>query len=143
MPRRRNRTAISFRFSEGTVSELRRRARRGGSALRQTELAERYLVEGMRQDDHPLIHFREGPGGRRPGLLGSRLDVAEVISTVRQNENSPEAAAAYLEIPVGQVQAAVAYYADFKDEVDRELAERHEIAEEQIARWQRQQEALA
>jgi hypothetical protein len=66
-----------------------------------------------------------------------------VISTVRQNDNSPEAAAAYLEIPVPQVQAAVTYYADFKDEIDREIAEREEVAEEQLARWKRQQEALA
>lgn len=143
MTRGTQRTAVSFRFSEETVSELRRRARRAGSSRRQTELAERYLVEGMRQDDHPLIHFREGPEGRRPTLLGSRLDVADVISTVRQNDNSPEAAAAYLEIPVPQVQAAVTYYADFKDEIDREIAEREEVAEEQLARWKRQQEALA
>jgi uncharacterized protein (DUF433 family) len=142
MSRGRSKTAISFRFAESTVSDLRRRARRAGRT-RQTELAERYLVEGMRQDDHPLIHFREGPGGRRPTLLGSRLDVADIIRTIRQNENSPEAAAAYLEIPPGHVQAAVAYYADYKDEVDAEIADREDIAEEQLARWQRQREALA
>lgn len=139
---RQKKAAVSFRFAESTVSELRKRARRAGRA-RQTELAERYLIEGMRQDDHPLIHFREGPGGRRPILLGSRLDVADVITTLRQNENSPEAAAAYLEIPLAQVEAAVAYYADYKSEVDREIAEREEIAAEAKARWDRQQAALA
>lgn len=142
MGRGENKKAVSFRFAESTVGELRRRARRAGRA-RQTELAERYLIEGMRQDDHPLIHFREGPGGRRPTLLGSRLDVADVISTIRQNENSPEAAAAYLEIPLEQVQAAVAYYADYKAEVDGEIADREEIAAEARARWERQQAALA
>ncbi|MGH2923388.1 MAG: hypothetical protein ACRDKH_05095, partial [Solirubrobacterales bacterium] len=65
MSRGSSKTAISFRFADSTVDQLRRRARRAGRA-RQTELAERYLVEGMRQDDHPLIHFREGPEGRRP-----------------------------------------------------------------------------
>jgi uncharacterized protein (DUF433 family) len=142
MDRAEKKMPVSFRFAESTVSELRRRARRAGRT-RQTELAERYLIEGMRHDDHPLIHFRESAGGRRPTLLGSRLDVADVISTIRQNENSPEAAAAYLEIPPEQVQAAVAYYADYKAEVDAEIADREEIAAEAQARWERQQAALA
>jgi len=32
----------------------------------QTALAERYIEEGIRQDEHPLIYFREGAAGRRP-----------------------------------------------------------------------------
>jgi hypothetical protein len=27
-------------------------------------------------DEHPLIYFRDGASGRRPALLGTRLDVA-------------------------------------------------------------------
>lgn len=141
MGRGQNKKAISFRFAESTVGELRRRARRAGGN-RQTELAERYLVEGMRQDDHPLIVFREGRGGRRPTLLGSRLDVADLISTIRQNENSPQAAADYLEVPLEQVEAAVAYYADYRAEVDEEIIERAEIAAEAQERWERQQAAF-
>jgi hypothetical protein len=44
----------------------------------------RYIEEGIRQDEHPLIYFREGAAGRRPALLGSRLGVAEAIETIRQ-----------------------------------------------------------
>lgn len=136
------RAAISFRFAESTVDELRRHAKRAGRS-RQTELAERYLIEGMRQDDHPLVYFRGSPGSRRPMVLGSRLAVADVIGTIRQNENSVEAASSYLEIPVGQVEAALAYYADYKDEVDDDIAEREQIAAEAEERWRRQREALA
>jgi len=39
---------------------------------------------------------------------GSGLDLWEVIATVRDNDESVEEAAAYLEIPLGLVQAAVA-----------------------------------
>lgn len=141
MARGKSKLAVSFRFDRATVAELRRRARREREA--QTELAERYLKEGMRQDAHPLIHFRERPGGRRPMLVGSRLDVADVITTIRQNNNSTEEAAAYLEMPIERVEAAVAYYADYKDEVDEEIADREAIAQEERERWQRQQEALA
>jgi hypothetical protein len=44
----------------------------------QTTLAERYIEEGLRMDEHPLVYFREGASGRRPALLGTRLDGDEI-----------------------------------------------------------------
>lgn len=130
---------IGFRFDPRTIEHLKRRARARGQ---QTALAERYINEGLRQDEHPLIHFRDGAGGRRPALLGSRLDVAAVIATIRQNHGSIEEAAGYLEVPAEQIQAAVDYYADYKDEVDDSTEEAQAFAEEQRERWRRGQEAL-
>lgn len=141
MARGKNKQAVSFRFEPSTLAELRRRAKR--TREDQTGLAERYLKEGMRQDDHPLIHFREGAAGRRAALLGSRLDVADIITTIRQNNNSVEEAADYLEVPIEQIEAALAYYADYKDEIDEEIRRAEEIAREARERWRRQQEALA
>jgi hypothetical protein len=54
-------------------------------------------------------------------MVGSGLDVWEVIATVRDNDGSGEDAAAYLEIPLGLVQAAVAYYGAYRDEIDEEI----------------------
>lgn len=133
--------AVSFRFQRGTVARLRDRAKSAGS--RQTDLVERYVEEGLRRDEHPLIYFREGAAGRRPALLGSRLDVADVITTVRQNDNSVEAAAEYLEIPIEQIEAALAYYADYKEEVDEAIERSRLIAEQERERWQRRQRILA
>lgn len=130
---------IGFRFKSKTIEHLRRHAKARGQ---QTELAERYIKEGLRQDEHPLIHFRDGAGGRRPALLGSRLDVADVIATIRQNDGSVEEAAGYLEIPVEQVQAAADYYTDYQDEVDELIREAEAFAEEQRQRRRRQQNAL-
>lgn len=141
MPNDGNKQSVAFRLDRGVVEHLKRRAAEAGA--RQTDLAQRYIEEGLRQDEHPLIYFREGEAGRRPALLGSRLDVAEVISTIRQNDNSVEAAAEYLEIPVEQVDAALRYYADFKDEVDAWTERVAAIAERERARWRRQREALA
>lgn len=132
---------VSFRFDSATVEGLRERATQRPE--NQTELAERYIVEGMRQDEHPLIHFRDGAGGRRPSLLGSKLDVADIVTTIRQNENSIPAAAEYLEIPVEQVEAAAQYYADYKDEVDAWIRQSEEIANREHERFVRQQEAFA
>ena len=63
-----------------------------------------------RMDEHPLMRFADGPAGRRARLVGSGLDVWEVLETVHDNDGDLAATAAYLEIALGLVQAAVAYY---------------------------------
>ncbi len=97
MARGQSKQSVSFRFDPITVKRLKDHA--AESAAGQTALAERYIDEGIRSDEHPLIYFREGAAGRRPALIGSRLDVAEAITTIRQNEGSVEEAADYLEDP--------------------------------------------
>src|SRR6266511_4382624 len=94
---------LAFRVSFCTLEHLRRRAREAGQP--QTALAERYIEEGLRMDEHSMIYFRDGASGRRPALLGTQLDVADVIETIRQNDNSVEQAAAYLELPHDRVEA--------------------------------------
>lgn len=133
--------SVAFRFDAGLIQQLRRRSAEVRSP--QTELAERYIAEGLRQDEHPMIGFRDGAAGRRPVLLGSRLSVADVISTIRQNDNSVEDTAAYLEIPAEHVEAAVRYYADFRAEVDDWLARAAAIAEREQDRWERRRAALS
>lgn len=132
--------SIGFRFEPETIAHLRRRAEETRSA--QTALAERYIEEGLRQDEHPLICFREGEAGRRPAVVGSRLAVADIVTTVRQNENSATEAAEYLELPVEHVEAALRYYADYKDEVDAWIERSSRAAERERERWRRQREAL-
>jgi uncharacterized protein (DUF433 family) len=109
----------TLRLAPGTREKLAGRARRAGVPER--SLAQRYLEEGLRHDTHPLIQFLDGPSGRRASMIGSGLDVWEVIATVRDNEGSIEDTAAYLEIPVGLVQAAVAYYGEYRNEIDSEI----------------------
>ncbi|HVS28770.1 MAG TPA: DUF433 domain-containing protein [Solirubrobacteraceae bacterium] len=132
---------MSFRFDTSVIEHLKRRADEVRAP--QTELAERYIEEGLRRDQHPLIYFRDGAAGRRPALYGTRLDVADVISTIRQNNSSVEQAAEYLEMPVEQAEAALRYYADFKEDVDDWTAQTEAVADRERARWERQQEALA
>jgi len=128
---------VAFRIRARTLDHLKRRVRETG--LSQTELAERYLEEGLRMDEHPLIVFRDGAGGRRPGLVGSRLDVWQIVDTVNQN-GSAKAAAAYLDLPEDRVEACLRYYAEYKDEID-EWAERAQlVADRERDLWQRRRE---
>jgi uncharacterized protein (DUF433 family) len=132
---------LGFRVPPRTLAHLRRRAREAGQP--QTALAERYIEEGLRMDEHPLIYFRDGASGRRPALLGTRLDVADVIETIWQNDRSVEQAAAYLELPVERVEACLRYYADYGNEIDDWIDRARAVAEREEERWRRRGEALA
>lgn len=81
-------------------------------------------------DEHPLIRFAEGPAGRRARLLGSGKDVWEVIAVVRDNGGDGSEAARYLEIPLGLVQAAIAYYGSYTDEIDQQIEANEQEATE-------------
>jgi hypothetical protein len=106
---------LSIRLPELTVGRLGDRAGRLRMAPR--TLAQRYVEEGLRMDDHPLVRYADGPAGRRARLVGGP-DVWEVISVARDNDGDLEETAAYLELPLGLVQAAAAYYGAYQEEID-------------------------
>lgn len=124
----------TLRLAPGIRQRLTEWARRTG--LPERSLAQRYVEEGLRHDAHPLIQFLDGPSGRRASLVGRGLDVWEVIATVRDNDGSLREAAEYLEVPIGLVEAAVAYYGEYRDEIDRDI----ELNE---AEYERGQAAIA
>ncbi len=68
-----------------------------------------------------MIEFLEGPNGRRASLVARGLDVWEVIATVRDNDGSLTAAAEYLQVPTGLIEAAAAYYGEYREEIDAEI----------------------
>jgi uncharacterized protein (DUF433 family) len=107
---------MSLRLPAATRARITDRAKRLHMPPR--TLTQRYVEEGLRMDEHPLVHFADGPAGRRPRLAGTGLDVWEAIATLRDNDGDERAAAAYLGISVGLVQAALAYYGAFRDEID-------------------------
>ena len=129
---------LAFRVRPATLEHLKRRAYEVGQS--QTSLAERYVEEGIRMDEHPLIYFRGVDAGRRPALLGTRLDVAEVIKTFRQNGSSSAQTAEYLETPPEHVEACLRYYAAFGDELDEWISRTQAVAEREEALWRRRQD---
>lgn len=115
-----------------TLERLRRRARLAGQP--RTTLAERYLEEGLMMDEVPGIHFVDGALGRRPALLGTGLDVWEVVK-VFKDSGSTEAAAAYLEIEPRLVEVAIRYYASSREEIDDWIARVYELSELEESKW--------
>lgn len=103
----------------------------------------RYIEEGLRMDEHPLIRFRQGAGGRRAALAGSRLDVWQVIETLRHSESSVERTAEYLSVPPAWVQACVRYYAAYQDEVDEQAERERAAAAHEEELWRAQQAVLS
>jgi uncharacterized protein (DUF433 family) len=134
------RTHRTVRLDKSLVDALESRARDTGGTF--TGTLERYAEEGLRRDAHPLIVFRDGPAGRRAALAGSRLDVWQVIETVRA-EGSVEGAAEYLSLADPQVQACVSYYAAYQDEVDEWTERMRAAAAREEEAWRREQAVLA
>ena len=116
------------------------------SGLSKSRLAERYIDEGLRMEDHPGIVFRDGPTGRRAGLAAGP-DVWEVIATVRANgldgESALAAASEWSNLSLSQVRAAVRYYAEYTQEVDERITRNVEEADAAEARSRLEQQALA
>lgn len=135
---------FSARLDVSVADRLERRGTRSG--LSKSRLAERYIDEGLRMEDHPGIVFRDGPTGRRAGLAAGP-DIWEVIATVRANgldgENALAAASEWANLSPSQVRAAVRYYAEYSQEVDERIARNVEEADAAEAQWRREQHALA
>lgn len=93
-------------------------------------------------DEVPGVYFVDGPLGRRPALMGSGLDVWEVIKVVKDNGGSAAEAAAYLEVPPQLVETALRYYGSNREEIDDWTARVHELSELEEARWRAGQEAI-
>lgn len=132
---------FSVRVAAPVFDGLERRA--AELAESRNALAERYISEGVKMDEHAEIYFREGAMGRRAAIVGTRFDVWQVMETVRNSGNSVEEAADYLGLPVGKVRAAVRYYAAYRDEVDDFGARATAIADRAEAAWRAEQEILA
>jgi uncharacterized protein (DUF433 family) len=132
---------ISLRVDASTLDDLDRLARQRG--ISRNELAGRYLAEGVRRDEFPQIYFRDGALGRRPALVGTRLDVWQILETVRNHANSLEQAADYLGLPVERVRAATRYAAAHREEVEEVAGREIAAAERAEEIWRAEQELLA
>jgi len=131
---------LSLRLTDVTIRRLGVRA--GRVHLPPRTLAQRYVEEGLRMDEHPLVRFADGPAGRRARLVGTGKDVWEVVATVRDNDGDLTEAADYLDMPLGLVQAAVSYYGAYTDEIDEWIASNEQEAAEAYAAWSAGQAAI-
>jgi hypothetical protein len=135
---------LTIRLDAETLARLDERRRRTGGT--KSRLAQRYIAEGMEMEDHPGVAFRDGPGGRRPGLA-SGPDVWQVIAVLRGSGKKGDAAirhtAEWLGLGSEQVRAAISYYATHTQEIDEWIRRNDDEAEAAEAAWLREQQLLA
>jgi hypothetical protein len=108
---------VSVRLGDGLAERLRLRARAAGESL--SDRLRRYAEEGARRDEHPLITFRDGPTGRRAGLVGGP-DVWEVAMWLDDLAGEADPLAALVEDGVvtrPQIDAAMRYRSAYRDEI--------------------------
>lgn len=132
---------FTLRLPDGATARLARRSRATGLPAR--TLAARYVEEGLRCDEHPLIHFKDGATGRRAAVRTTLLDVWEVMNSIRDHEGDRAAVAEYLEIRRAFVEAAFVYATEFAEEINAEIAENDAAIAEGLAAYRRAQAAPA
>lgn len=139
----RSQPNTSIRLWPELEAELDTRVSRGGI---RSELINQFAIEGMRMDAHPGIVFRDGPVGRRPGLVDGP-DVWEIARVVREvkprGEAAIEATARATGLSNEQAATAVAYYAAYRSEVDAWIEMVDAEAEMLEAAWRQRMDVLA
>jgi len=129
-------TPVSLDLDSTTLERLDERERETGQS--RSELAQRYIEEGLRMERHPGIVFRDGPAGRRPTLRGGP-DVWEMVPEIQgvalDDEEEIGAIAAWMAMSTCQVKDAIAYYAEFPEEIDAWVERNERLADEHRAAW--------
>ena len=99
------------------VSEEARRTRRTKGAV-----VEGLAEEALRTRRFPGIAFRGSDWNRRPWVIGTALDIWEIVAATRAYR-TPEEMAAATDLTEPQIRVALAYYAEFAEEIDAAFAE--------------------
>ena len=111
---------VSVRLDDRLAERLRLGARAAGETL--SDRLRRYAEEGARRDEHPMITFRDGPTGRRAGVIGGP-DVWEIVMWIGVGpvEDAAEELISDRSITRAQVDAALAYCAAYPEEIQARI----------------------
>jgi hypothetical protein len=129
------RTPFSARLAASLVERLKAVGTREGISA--SQVAERYIDEGLRSEEFPGITFRPGPAGRRAGLVGGP-DVWEIVRDLRGARDAEADDAVVLvaettDLSEAQVRLASAYYTAYPDEIDERIAAEEALTEKLLA----------
>jgi uncharacterized protein (DUF433 family) len=111
------------------VREEARRLQRSRGAL-----VEAYAAEAIRVRRYPGIAFRGDDYRRRAWVLGTGLDVWEIIAMLRDFGSERELAREH-DLTPGQIRMARAYYQEFTDEIDALIGRGRRSAAEILRRY--------
>ena len=113
----------SFRLAEDLLEQLDQEANASGTSV--TSLVSTLLSEGINIRRFPGIVYRDGPTGRRAGLVAGP-DVWEVVRAVTKasgrGEKRLRAVSEATGLPLAQIRLAVDFYTAHPDEIDERIA---------------------
>lgn len=122
----------SIRLPDEVKRRLEDRATR--THQRPTSLAARLIDEGLRMAEYPGVVFHDSPAHGRVAALSGGPDVAEVVDVLTGLESRGEErvaeAADWLGTHPARVRLALSYYADHRAEIDAQIHQRRQEAEE-------------
>lgn len=111
------------------VAEESRRLKRPRGSL-----VEEYASESIRSRRYPGIGFRGDDYRRRAWVVGTGLDVWEIVALMRDFDDERALGEEYGLAP-GQVRIALAYHREFADEIDDLIARGRRTEQELIVRY--------
>jgi uncharacterized protein (DUF433 family) len=106
---------MTLRLTSEVAQGVERLARRFGH--RPAQLGARLVEEGLRRRDYPQIDLRETAAGRVAYVAGTRFAVYWVAQSMRNGMTAEEFARQH-ELPLERIQAALAYAAAYRDEIE-------------------------
>jgi uncharacterized protein (DUF433 family) len=85
-------------------------------------MADKLTEEALRSRRFPGLAFRGADAQRRAWVIGTALDVWEIVAASRRFA-SPQEMAANTDLSESQIRLALAYYAEYPEEVDDAIRE--------------------
>lgn len=93
-----------------------------------------YTSEAIRMRRFPGVAFRGDDHRRRAWVIGTGLDIWEIVGLLRDLGSEHELAREY-DLTPGQIRIALAYYGEYRDEVERQLVSGRQSVEELVSRY--------
>lgn len=129
---------VPVRFPADLDRRVSSRARQSGRPKSGVVLIA--VDEWLRMQDHPRITFTANNLGERVARVGGRMDVRVVVESWLAHDGEERTVARVADAtglePI-EVSAALAYWADYADEIDSAIALQDEAAQAAYAAWQR------
>jgi len=126
----------------GPAAEQSATSYMGRTGWNRTLLVNTALVEWLRIQDHPGIRFVATANGTRVAALANGPEIWTVAESWTQHEPSErtvENVAQATGLTHNEVETALAYYADYRDEIDDEIDRLHLAQEQARLAWERRQ----
>lgn len=130
----------NVRFPGSVDADLAAYARRVGA--RKSTVVVAALREWLRMEAHPGIAFVATVTGERRAALATGpqvWSVAEAWQQHGQDQRSAATVAGTLDLTMRDVETALGYWADHREEIDELVARHHAEQDQALAAWERRQ----